>query len=142
MSKPGCIAVNAKGERFSNEASVHFVQAMHKTGSVPAYIINDAAGVKKYGLGMVYPGAPNLKKLLQAGYVTESTTLRALAHKIGVDPGGLERTVSRVNELATSGKDADFAQGDTMFDQEIGDQKNMQHPCFVALREGPLYARH
>src|SRR3546814_17413266 len=89
MSKPGCIAVNAKGERFGNEASVHFVEAMHKTGSVPAYIINDAAGVKKYGLGMVYPGAPNLKKLLQAGYVTEGNTLRAPAHKIGVDPGGL-----------------------------------------------------
>src|SRR3546814_10121099 len=32
MSKPGCIAVNAKGERFGNEASVHFVEAMHKTG--------------------------------------------------------------------------------------------------------------
>src|SRR3546814_20133242 len=32
----------------------------------------------------------------------EGTTLRALAHKIGVDPGGLERTVSRVNELARS----------------------------------------
>src|SRR3546814_3914111 len=83
-----------------------------------AYIINDAAGVKKYGLVMVYPGAPNLKKLLQAGYVTEGTTLRALAHKIGVDPGGLERTVSRVNELAKTGKDADFGKGDTLRSEE------------------------
>ncbi|HEY9581270.1 MAG TPA: FAD-dependent oxidoreductase [Rhizorhapis sp.] len=140
MSKPGCIAVNAKGERFGNEASVHFVEAMHKTGSVPAYIINDAAGVKKYGLGMVYPGAPNLKKLLQAGYVTEGTTLRALAHKIGVDPGGLERTVSRVNELAKTGKDADFGKGDTLIDQEIGDPKHTPNPCFGALGKGPFYA--
>src|SRR3546814_9463724 len=78
---------------------------------------------------MVYPGAPNLKKLLQAGYVTEGTTLRALAHKIGVDPGGLERTVSRVNELAKTGKDADFGKGDTLIDQEIGDPKHTPNPC-------------
>src|SRR3546814_13877378 len=99
MSKPGCIAVNAKGERFGNEASVHFVEAMHKTGSVPAYIITDAARVKKYGLGMVYPGAPHLKKLLQAGYVTEGTTLSAPPHKIAYATGGLERTVYRVHTL-------------------------------------------
>src|SRR3546814_3828799 len=30
MSKPGCIAVNAKGERFGNEASVHFVEAIDR----------------------------------------------------------------------------------------------------------------
>src|SRR3546814_4094966 len=52
MSKPGCIAVNAKGERFGNEASVHFVDDMHANGAVPAHIIGDAAFVKKYGMGM------------------------------------------------------------------------------------------
>src|SRR3546814_19764331 len=88
---------------------------------------------------MVYPGAPNLKKLLQAGYVTEGTTLRALAHKIGVDPGGLERTVSRVNELAKTGKDADFGKGDTLIDQEIGDPKHTHNPCFGAMGKGPFY---
>src|SRR3546814_16256863 len=86
MSKPGCIAVNAKGERFGNEASVHFVEAMHKTGSVPAYIINDAAGVKKYGLGMVHPGALNLKQLRQEGYENAGNTLRSPPHQIGVKP--------------------------------------------------------
>lgn len=140
MSKPGCIAVNAKGERFGNEASVHFVEAMHETGSVPAYIINDAAGVKKYGLGMVYPGAPNLKKLLHAGYVIEGATLSELAHKIGVDPNGLEQTVARVNQMAETGKDADFGKGDTLIDQEIGDPKHSPNPCFGPLGKGPYYA--
>jgi hypothetical protein len=60
MSKPGCIAVNDRGERFANEASVSFVDAMHATGAVPAHIIGDAHGVKKYGMGLVYPGASNL----------------------------------------------------------------------------------
>src|SRR3546814_7455932 len=85
MSKPGCIVVNAKGERFGNEASVHFVDDMHANGAVPAHIIGDAAFVKKYGMGMVYPGGGGLKKLIEAGYVAEAPTLSELARKIGVD---------------------------------------------------------
>ena len=61
------VAVDAKGERFGNEASVHFVEAMHKSGTVPAHIIGDAAFIKKYGMGMVYPGGGGLKKLIAAG---------------------------------------------------------------------------
>ena len=34
VSKPGCIAVNAKGERFGDGASVHVVEAMHANGAV------------------------------------------------------------------------------------------------------------
>src|SRR6202034_901229 len=108
MSKPGCIAVNDKGERFGNEASVSFVDAMHATGAVPAHIIGDAVCVKKYGMGLVYPGAGNLQKLVKSGYVVEAPTLRALAANIGVDPTGLERTVATVNRYAASGTDADF----------------------------------
>jgi len=140
MSKPGCIAVNAKGERFGNEASVHFVEAMHRSGAVPAYIINDAHGVKKYGLGLVYPGAPNLKKLIKAGYVTEAPTLRELAIKISVDPDGLERTVTRINQYAASGIDLDFGKGATRIDQEIGDGNHKPNPCLGPLRSGPFYA--
>ena len=33
MSKPGCIAVNERGERFGNEASVSFVDSMHAAGA-------------------------------------------------------------------------------------------------------------
>src|SRR3546814_3565177 len=53
---------------------------------------------------------------------------------------GLERTVSRVNELAKTGKDADFGKGDTLIDQEIGDPKHTPNPCFGALGKGPFYA--
>ncbi|MDB5687871.1 MAG: fumarate reductase, partial [Rhizorhabdus sp.] len=105
MSKPGCIAVNAKGERFGNEASVHFVEAMHATGAVPAHIVGDAAFVKKYGMGLVYPGAPNLKKMVEAGYMIEAPTLAELAKKIGVDPAGLERTAATMNRYAETGID-------------------------------------
>ena len=57
MSKPGCIAVDAKGERFGNEASVHFVEAMHKSGTVPAHIIGDAAFIKNMAWAWYIPAA-------------------------------------------------------------------------------------
>src|SRR3546814_3417106 len=81
---------------------------MHANGAVPAHIIGDAAFVKKYGMGMVYPGGGGLKKLIEAGYVTEAPTLGELARKIGVDPAGLERTVAKMNQYSALGVDPDF----------------------------------
>ncbi|GLK45489.1 hypothetical protein GCM10017612_34090 [Novosphingobium resinovorum] len=140
MSKPGCIAVNARGERFGNEASVHFVEAMHADGAVPAHIIGDAAFVKKYGMGMVYPGGGGLKKLVAAGYVIEAPTLRALAAKIGVDADGLEKTVARMNRFAETGTDTEFGKGDTQIDIEIGDPKHKPNPCLGPVEKAPFYA--
>jgi succinate dehydrogenase/fumarate reductase flavoprotein subunit len=140
MSKPGCIAVNDKGERFGNEASVSFVDAMHATGAVPAHIIGDAQCVKKYGMGLVYPGAGNLPKLVKSGYVVEAPTLRALAANIGVDPEGLERTVATVNRYAASGTDADFRKGERQIDREIGDPKHGPNPCLGPVEKAPFYA--
>lgn len=140
MSKPGCIAVNAKGERFGNEASVHFVEAMHATGTVPAHIIGDAHCVKTYGMGMVLPGGGGLKKLIAAGYVIEAPTLRALADKIGVDGDGLIATVAKMNRYAETGKDPDFGKGDTQIDIEIGDPKHKPNPCLGRVEKAPFYA--
>jgi succinate dehydrogenase/fumarate reductase flavoprotein subunit len=140
MSKPGCIAVNDKGERFGNEASVSFVDAMHATGAVPAHIIGDAVCVKKYGMGMVFPGAGNLQKLVKSGYIVEAPTLRALAAGIGVDPAGLERTAATVNGYAISGTDADFHKGERQIDREIGDPKHGPNPCLGPVEKAPFYA--
>jgi succinate dehydrogenase/fumarate reductase flavoprotein subunit len=140
MSKPGCIAVNGKGERFGNEASVSFVDAMHATGAVPAHIIGDAVCVKKYGMGMVFPGAGNLQKLVKSGYIVEAPTLRALAARIGVDPAGLERTAAAVNGYAISGTDADFHKGERQIDREIGDPKHGPNPCLGPVEKAPFYA--
>ncbi|HVU42427.1 MAG TPA: FAD-dependent oxidoreductase, partial [Xanthobacteraceae bacterium] len=90
-AKPGLIAVNARGERFVNEAvSYHdFVEGMFDANasapSIPCYLICDAAFIKKYGLGLVYPGAGNLSRLLQAGYLKRAETLESLAAAFGID---------------------------------------------------------
>jgi succinate dehydrogenase/fumarate reductase flavoprotein subunit len=140
MSKPGCIAVNARGERFGNEASVRFVDNMHAALAIPAHIIGDAAFVKKYGMGMVLPGGGGLKKLVAAGYVIEAETLRDLAARIGVDADGLERTVAQMNNYARIGVDVEFHKGDKKIDREIGDPKHGPNPCLGPIEKAPYYA--
>jgi succinate dehydrogenase/fumarate reductase flavoprotein subunit len=131
MSKPGCIAVNKEGQRFGNEASVHFVEAMHTTGTVPAHIIANAKFVKKYGMGLVLPGGGKMKS---------GATLAELAAQIGVDAAGLESTAAKVNADAAKGKDTQFGKGDAQIDIEIGDPKHSTNACFGPLGDGPYYA--
>ncbi len=62
--KPGMIAVNRAGVRFTNEAvSYHaFVQAMFAAGNaIPAFLICDRAALWRYGLGEVKPFALSLR---------------------------------------------------------------------------------
>lgn len=140
MSKPGCIAVNQRGQRFANEASVHFVDAMHATGSVPAHIIANGKFVKKYGMGLVLPGGGKIKEMVQCGYMKTGNTLAELAGQIGVDAAGLEATVAKVNADAANGKDTQFGKGEMHIDIEIGDPKHKPNACFGAVSEGPYYA--
>jgi succinate dehydrogenase/fumarate reductase flavoprotein subunit len=140
MSKPGCIAVNKAGQRFGNEASVHFVEAIHATGTVPAHIIANAKFVKKYGMGLVLPGGGKIKEMVACGYMKTGATLAELAAQIGVDAGGLEATAAKVNADAATGKDTQFGKGDTQIDIEIGDPKHTPNACFGPLGDGPYYA--
>ena len=140
MSKPGCIAVNKRGERFGNEASVHFVEAMHATGTVPAHIIANGKFVKKYGMGLSLPGGGKIKELVADGYLKTAPTLAELAKQIGVDAAGLEATAVKVAADAATGKDTAFGKGDSRIDAEIGDPTHQPNPCFAALGEGPYYA--
>jgi len=140
MSKPGCIAVNKKGERFGNEASVHFVQAMHQTETVPAHIIANEAFVKKYGFGLCLPGGSKIKALVKSGYLTKGETIDELARNIGVDADGLKATVEKMKAYSATGKDLDFGKGDTQIDIEIGDLKHTPNACLGPVGEGPYYA--
>ena len=140
MAKPGCIAVDKHGRRFGNEASNTFVSYMHQADAVPAWLVADAAFVKKYGLGLVFPGAMGLKKLVAAGYLTEASSLAELGAKIGVDAAGLQATVGKVNDYAGAGKDPDFAKGDSFLDRDLGDPKHRPNPCLGPVRTAPFYA--
>jgi succinate dehydrogenase/fumarate reductase flavoprotein subunit len=140
MSKPGCIAVDKTGRRFGNEASVVFVEYMHKAGAVPAWLVADSRFIKAYGLGMVFPGGGGLKKLLDAGYIVEAPTLAELAGRIGVDAGELQASAAEMNSFAATGKDPVFHKGDTALDRDLGDPKHGPNPCLGTVEQPPFYA--
>ena len=138
--KPGCIAVNAEGQRFGNESTTNLVEPMHRTGSVPAHLICDHHFIKRYGLGLVRPGGIGLKKKLLAGYVLRANTLTELANTIGANAEKLDATVIRFNEQAERGVDDDFGRGGQESDYSMGDMNHTPNPCLGPIQHPPFYA--
>ena len=145
-AKPGLIAVNASGRRFVNEAvSYHdFVEGMFEANavvpSIPCHLICDSVFMKKYGLGIIYPGMRGLSALVASGYLKRADTLDALAVMIGVDVQGLRETVARHNGFAKTGVDVDFGKGETELNRFNGDEAHRPNPCIAPMTTAPFYA--
>jgi succinate dehydrogenase/fumarate reductase flavoprotein subunit len=145
-SKPGTVVVNTSGKRFVNESTDYhlFARAMFeankRTPSIPSFLIADAVALRKYGLGMVRPGGHGLKAFLADGYLTQGASLRALAEKLGVDAGNLERTVAAMNDYAKTGIDPEFARGTTPYHRAAGDPAVKPNPNLGPITAAPFYA--
>lgn len=145
-AKPGLIVVNSGGHRFVNEAASYhdFVLAMFEshrtTPTIPAWLICDAVFLRKYGLGVIYPGHRNPGKFVDSGYIMRAQTLDELAGKIGVDSVQLRKTVERYNKFAKTGIDVDFSKGETELNRFNGDADHAPNPCIGPLLNPPLYA--
>ena len=87
--KPGTLVVDSNGRRFLNEAiSYHqFALEMLAQGksAIPAFLIADAAAVRKYGLGMVRPGGWGTKAAVADGYLTVGDTIEQLAQRLNIE---------------------------------------------------------
>lgn len=145
-SKPGTVSVNKAGVRFVNESTSYhlFVEAMYasnaKVPTIPAFLITDSAGLRKYGLGMVRPGAHGLKPFLADGYLTEAPTLAKLAEKLDIDAANLEQTIARMNEYAATGVDPEFGRGTTAYHRVNGDASHKPNPTLGPIATAPFYA--
>ncbi len=142
-AKPGFVTVNQAGQRFVNESTSYhlFGLAMQASSSVPAYLVCDAAALKKYGMGMVRPGGKGLEPFLADGYLTAGATLEELAKKLGVDAKSLQASVQQINSYAQTGVDPDFGRGTTAYQQNIGDATaGHKNPNLGALQTAPYYA--
>jgi succinate dehydrogenase/fumarate reductase flavoprotein subunit len=145
--KPGMVTVNQRGERFVNESTSYHLfglamQAAHQNApSIPAWLLADAAALKRYGMGMVRPGGGGLGPFLADGYLTQADSLSELAQKLGMNPSTLESTIQAFNAAATQGTDSAFQRGTTDYQRANGDATwDGPNPCLGALTQAPFYA--
>lgn len=118
-ARPGAILVNRAGRRFVNEAANYnavgkalhaFDAGTHSYANLPYWLILDQRYRDKYPVFTTAPGGP------VPSYMMQADTLEALATMAGIDPAGLEATVSRFNSMVSKGHDDDFHRGDNSYD--------------------------
>jgi succinate dehydrogenase/fumarate reductase flavoprotein subunit len=144
-AKPGTLVVDSNGRRFVNEAiSYHqFALEMLAKGksAIPAFLIADAAAVRKYGIGMVRPGGWGTRAAVADGYLIAGPTIEQLARGLNIDPGNLRATVDRMNEYARAGRDVEFARGSTVYQNHNGDASTGgANPNLGRIATPPFYA--
>lgn len=141
-AKPGLLAIDAAGRRFVNESdSYHdFAMGQIRAGAIPAHLICDAAFMRRYGMGLILPGARNLAAMLKAGYVIEAKTLAEMAGRIGCDAKALAETIDGYNRAAATGMDAAFGRGASVVNRFNGDASVKPNPCLGPVGSGPYYA--
>lgn len=145
-AKPGGIIVNSKGRRFANEAlSYHdFVRAMYVANEqapcIPAWLIGDRTFLYRYGMGIVRPRTPALRKYVASGYLKHGKTVAELAREIGVSEESLDDTIGRFNGFVASGVDPDFGRGSDLYQRSNGDARQTPNPCIGTVGRSNLYA--
>ncbi len=147
-AKPGAIAVNGAGRRFTNEAvSYHgFVKAMLANGNAAtpgdggAWLVCDAHFLWTYGLGAIKPMTGRLGPFLAQGYLRRGVTLSALEADLALPEGSLVETVAAYNRHAETGADPEFGRGTNAYQRFLGDAAVTPNPCVAPLRKPPFFA--
>ncbi|MHA6732251.1 FAD-dependent oxidoreductase [Devosia sp. A369] len=139
--KPGFLAVDWSGRRFTNEAESYHdvVMAMIRHGATPAWFICDHGFIRKFGLGLVRPLISPLWPFIRDGYLVRGTTIAELATKIGVPAHALEATIKQYNTSAETGVD-EFGRGTKALNTFNGDPDVKPNPCLAPVVKGPFYA--
>jgi 3-oxosteroid 1-dehydrogenase len=144
---PGSIIVNGAGQRYVNEC-VPYVDAVHtmydvdcpEAPTIPSWLVFDQRYRDRYIFAGRGPRQPLSRKWYAAEILFREESLAGLAKRIGVPAEALESTVERFNDFARSGHDADFARGESAYDQYYGDPRNKPNPCLGELAKPPFYA--
>jgi len=148
---PGGIMVNARGERFMNEA-LPYVEAVHRMyggeygrgegpgENIPCWMIIDQRYRNRYVFAGVPPRRPFPGRWYKAGVVVRANSVAELAEKIGVPAAALGATVERFNGFVRDGRDADYGRGDSGYDRYYGDPTVKPNPCLAPIDKGPFYA--
>ncbi len=144
--KPSIIGVLADGRRFCNEGNGYYdyvaamLRAVPPGQGVVSWLICTRAFQRRYGLGIARPAPLPLGAYIRSGYIKVGRTIGELARNCGIDPEGLERTVTEYNVHAREGEDPAFGRGSTSYNRYQGDAGNKPNPCVAPIERGPFYA--
>jgi succinate dehydrogenase/fumarate reductase flavoprotein subunit len=144
-TRPHCIMVNKRGQRFTNEAANYNAlgAAFHVIDvssfdyiNHPAWMVFDRHYLTRYGLAGFRGDGPTPEWIIEAPSIAE------LAAAIDVPVPALEGTVARWNELSARGEDADFGRGRSAHDRWWGDPSLGDGPqtTLGPLDTAPFYA--
>jgi 3-oxosteroid 1-dehydrogenase len=139
---PHAIWVNRAGERFGDES--FYRDYLPKTRAwdgtkqehpnFPPYLVFDSNYRSRYPLGTILPVQD-----FPPGLVETGVTLRELAGKLGIDAGGLERTVERFNRFGEEGVDHDFGRGTYPWAAMMTGDRSRKNPNLGPLDRAPFY---
>ena len=106
--------MNRLGQRFADETFFQgivpqlrlFDPERHQYPNLPAYLIFDAQYLERFSFANRPVGSPVPQTVARAD------TLSDLAAMLSIEPGGLQKTVSRFNDFVARGSDEDFRRGE------------------------------
>jgi 3-oxosteroid 1-dehydrogenase len=144
-TRPRCIMVNGRGQRFTNEAVNYnaFGAAFHVIDTTtfeyvnhPAWMIFDDVYWHRYGLAGARADQP------VPSWITTADSISQLAKQIDVPADALEKTVRRWNENTAREQDPDFGRGTSAIDKWWGDPQFGEGPAATLgpLDVAPFYA--
>jgi succinate dehydrogenase/fumarate reductase flavoprotein subunit len=142
--KPGVIAVNRLGHRFSNEANsaFDFMKDLLALGLTESWLVCDHNFIRRWGLGAVKP-APMPMQIgshVATGYLIRARSIKELAKAAVIEPNAFMKTIERFNEMALRGVDEDFRKGETPYSRAQGDAQHRPNPCMAPIVKAPFYA--
>jgi succinate dehydrogenase/fumarate reductase flavoprotein subunit len=141
-SKPGFIIVDRTGRRFASEAlSYHDLGPLIAARpGAEAFLIGDAAAVRRHAIGAARPWPATNLPLQRAGYLVREPTPEALARRLSVDPVAFARTIATWNTHAAIGEDPEFQKGGDAYQRHIGQAGHAPNPCIAPLASPPFFA--
>ncbi|MEI4485807.1 FAD-dependent oxidoreductase [Frigidibacter sp. MR17.14] len=144
--KPGVIGVLASGARFCNEGLGYhdYVEAMLRAipegAPTRSWLVCDHRFLRRFGLGIVRPTPVPWQPWAKRGYLKTAATIPDLARACGIDPGGLQATVTAWNDGAARGEDPVFGRGTTAYMRLQGDPEQQPNPNVAPILKPPFHA--
>lgn len=139
---PGSIIVNARGQRYMNEARSYMTtgKAMYDHGGSDErhWLIMDGKFLKRYIFAEL--SQKSIRAGMMAhGFLKQAMTIPDLARECGIDPDALDGTIKRFNGFARSGKDKDFGRGETAYDRYWADPGHHPNASLGQIVNAPFW---